>query len=80
MKYTPDGIGKMVRTSRKRLGLTQEELALAAGTGPRFVVDLEHGKPTCELGKTLLILNNLGIRMSLQMPLSSGDGDGTGQG
>ncbi len=34
----------------------------------RFVIDLERGKATCEIGKALTILNTLGIRMTLTPP------------
>ncbi len=65
MKYTPEKIGQMVRTVRKSIGVTQKELALTSGTGVRFIIDLEEGKPTCQLGKVLTVLNTLGVRMDL---------------
>ncbi|HXE31379.1 MAG TPA: type II toxin-antitoxin system Y4mF family antitoxin [Terriglobales bacterium] len=68
---TPRQIGHLIRTTRQRLGLTQAALALAAGTGLRFIVDLEKGKPTCELGKTLAILGNLGIHVALAPPATA---------
>jgi len=37
MKYTPQDIGKIVRETRKKLKVTQKDLALTSGTGPRFV-------------------------------------------
>ncbi|MGY3055672.1 y4mF family transcriptional regulator [Pedobacter sp. UYEF25] len=40
-----------VKGKRKQLGLTQEELALNAGVGLRFVRDLEQGKETLRLDK-----------------------------
>ena len=55
----------MVRESRKRLGVTQKDLALTSGTGLRFVIDLEKGKETCQIGKVLTVLNTLGIRIAL---------------
>lgn len=58
-------IGQAVRIARRSLGVTQRQVALAAGTGLRFVIDLEKGKPTCQLGKTLAILNTLGVEMAL---------------
>lgn len=58
-------IGQAVRIARRSLGVTQRQLAMAAGTGLRFVIDLEKGKPTCQLGKTLAILNTLGVEMAL---------------
>ncbi len=65
MKYTPTEIGALIRDTRKRLGVTQKDLALTAGTGLRFVIDLERGKETCELGKSLRILQTLGITLTL---------------
>ena len=43
--------GAAVASARKALGLTQRELALAINSGERFIVDLEAGKPTAQLGK-----------------------------
>ncbi len=68
MKYTATEIGALIRETRKRLGVTQKGLALTAGTGLRFVIDLEKGKETCELGKSLRILQTLGITMTLTPP------------
>jgi y4mF family transcriptional regulator len=68
VKYTPHDIGALVRDTRKRLGVTQKDLALTAGTGLRFVIDLERGKETCELGKSLRILQTLGIALTLTPP------------
>jgi y4mF family transcriptional regulator len=51
---------KRARTSQK---LTQSELAFATGTGVRFIVDLERGKPTCQLGLALRVASMLGINL-----------------
>ena len=58
-------IGQMVRRVRKRAGLRQDELAGAAGVGIRFIVDLEAGKPTLQVGKVLHVLDALGIVVAL---------------
>jgi HTH-type transcriptional regulator / antitoxin HipB len=58
---TADQIGMAVRTRRKQLKITQKELAMTCGTGLRFIVDLEKGKPTCQIGKTLQVLQALGL-------------------
>jgi HTH-type transcriptional regulator / antitoxin HipB len=55
-----------IKRVRKQLNVTQEQLALTAGTGLRFVIDLEKGKPTCQIGKALAVLETLGIRLTLQ--------------
>lgn len=65
---TPAQLGALVRQTRKTLGVTQEVLAMTAGTGLRFIIDLEKGKPTCELGKVLTVLNTLGITITLTLP------------
>jgi len=46
-----DSIRLFVKQKRKELKLTQEELALNAGVGLRFVRDLEQGKKTLRLDK-----------------------------
>jgi HTH-type transcriptional regulator / antitoxin HipB len=71
-RYTAKEIGEIVRRTRKSLGVTQENIALTSGTGLRFIVDLEHGKPTCQLEKTLTVLRTLGIRIELQLPTAKG--------
>ena len=68
MKYTPAQIGGMVRDTRKSMGVTQKNLALTSGTGLRFIIELEKGKETCELGKALRVLQTLGIRLTLTPP------------
>ena len=56
---TPAEIGEIVRSTRKAAGLRQDELAGAAGVGLRFIVDLEAGKPTAQIGKALQVLQVL---------------------
>ena len=65
---TPSDIAKIVRTARKAQGLRQDELAGAAGVGVRFIVDLEAGKPTAQLGKALQVLEALGCRFEIVPP------------
>jgi y4mF family transcriptional regulator len=74
VRYTVQEIGQMIRESRKRLSVTQKDLALTSGTGLRFVVDLEKGKETCQIGKVLIVLQTLGIRIALTPPAVSGTG------
>jgi HTH-type transcriptional regulator/antitoxin HipB len=66
MKYTPEKIGETVRAARKKLGVTQRDLALTSGTGLRFIIELEQGKPTCQIGKVLTVLHTLGIVVELK--------------
>ncbi len=54
-------LGRVIKTKRKVQGLTQEALAASSGVGIRFVRELEEGKPSCHLGKTLSVLKALGL-------------------
>jgi DNA-binding XRE family transcriptional regulator len=44
--------------------MRQDQLALVAGVGRRFVIDLEAGKPSCQLGRSLLVAEALGLKLS----------------
>jgi y4mF family transcriptional regulator len=68
MDQTPESIGRLIRSTRKALGVTQRDLAMTSGTGLRFIIDLEKGKPTCHLGKVLSVLHTLGIKIELVGP------------
>jgi HTH-type transcriptional regulator / antitoxin HipB len=71
---SPQQLGKAVRVARKHLGLAQPQLALAAGVGVRFIVDLEAGKPTVRLESVLRVIDALGGE--IQISGLSGGGDG----
>lgn len=62
---SPSELGIAVRKARKQLGLTQPQLALAAGVGVRFIVDLEAGKPTVRLQSVMNVIDSLGGRFLL---------------
>jgi transcriptional regulator with XRE-family HTH domain len=51
----------MIRGRRKALKLRQDQLALATGVGRRFLIELEAGKPSCQLGRSLLVAEALGL-------------------
>lgn len=71
MKYTPKQIGELVKSVRKQMGATQKDLAMTSGTGLRFIIELEQGKPTSQIGKVLTVLNTLGVTMSLTPPATT---------
>jgi y4mF family transcriptional regulator len=68
MKMTAKQIGELVKATRKSLAVTQKNLAMTSGTGLRFIIELEKGKPTCQLSKVLTVLNTLGVTMRLNPP------------
>ena len=57
--------GSLVRSRRKAMGMRQDQLALATGVGRRFVIDLEAGKPSCQLGRSLLVAKALGLDLAI---------------
>lgn len=58
-------LGAAVKMARKQLRLTQAQLALAAGVGVRFVVELEAGKPTLRFEPLLRVVDALGGRLTV---------------
>ncbi len=63
---TSEELGRLLRAERRAQGLTQEGLAMVAGTGTRFVGDLERGKPTCRVAETLRVIATLGLEVELR--------------
>lgn len=60
-------LGQAVRSQRKRLRLSQQDLSALAGCGPVFIYDLESGrKPTLRLDKLLDVLHVLGLQLTLE--------------
>lgn len=57
-------IGSMVRTTRTRLKINQQEFADLAGVGRRFISELEAGKPTLEFDRVLRVCAAAGIDVS----------------
>jgi HTH-type transcriptional regulator/antitoxin HipB len=63
---TAQQLGDALRAARKQLGLTQPQLALAAGVGVRFIVDLEAGKATVQLQQVLRVIDALGGELAIK--------------
>ena len=61
-------IGKLVQAERKRQGVTQLQLAGMAGTGIRFISDLENGKGTIQVQKLIKVLHTLGLGLFVFSP------------
>ncbi|MFT4184631.1 MAG: helix-turn-helix domain-containing protein [Rhizobium sp.] len=56
--------GGLIKGKRKELGWTQAELAIRSGTGERFIVELEAGKPSCQLEKALIVARAVGCEIA----------------
>ena len=57
-------LSPFIKYQRKKLGLTQEELASRAGVGIRFIRELEQGKETLQLDKVEQVLSLFGFRLT----------------
>jgi transcriptional regulator with XRE-family HTH domain len=79
--------GSLIRSRRQALAMSQDQLALATGVGRRFLIELEAGKATCHLGRSLVIAQALGLHAAqptsdeaslpaLDLPDIPGDDDG----
>ena len=53
-------IGAKIRSIRKAQGVSQETLAGLAGTGQRYISELERGKETARIREMLKVLEALG--------------------
>ena len=58
-------ISSQIKNRRKSLGFTQAECAAFCGIGVRFLSELENGKDSVHLGKTLQVLKMLGLTLRL---------------
>ena len=54
-------LGDAIRSRRKELNYTQGYISEITGLSISFLSDLENGKPTAEIGKTIEVINLLGL-------------------
>lgn len=62
-----ENVGMAIRAVRKVNGIRQDDVP---GVSHVFLRDLEKGKDTVQFGRVLKVLNELGIRMVLEVPPS----------
>lgn len=78
VKTTSD-IGSLIRARRTQLRWSQEELATRVGVSRLWLVQLEKGKPTAQIGLVLRTLKELGLALDASAP-SATDPRGTDAG
>jgi len=61
-------LGAAIRAERKRLKVTQKELAMTAGVGLRYLIELERGKPTARMEGAFKVLRALGLELMILGP------------
>lgn len=59
-------LAAVVRSLRRERGLTQAELARAAGVGREWLIHLEKGRPGLEVGLVMATLKALGVRLRIE--------------
>lgn len=59
-------LGAVVRDARERAGLTQVELARRARVSREWVVKVESGRTSPELGRVLDVLEHLGLALDVR--------------
>lgn len=59
-------LGEAIRIRRKELKYTQSYLADVTGFSASFLSDLENGKSTAEIGKTIQVINLLGLDLTVE--------------
>ena len=71
--FDESNVAALVRSLRQAQQLTQRQLAVRAGVGPRAVWDLERGKPTIRLDVVNRVLAVFGRRVTVaDAPVHSG--------
>ena len=63
---TTKDLGISAREAREKAHLTQATVAAFCRVGTRFISDLENGKPTVQVGKTLHVLGSLGMAVVIK--------------
>ncbi|KQV47002.1 hypothetical protein ASC95_26205 [Pelomonas sp. Root1217] len=61
-------LGEIIRSVRKASGIRIDDAAVMTGVSKQFASDVEHGKPTVEFGRVLLLLAELGIELRADIP------------
>lgn len=78
---TPAAIGAVIRARRRELKLGQAVLAARVGTTRQWLIAIEKGKATAELGLVLRTLNALQLILDIRAegeagaPMKSGPGE-----
>lgn len=65
-----ESVGVAIRAMRKASGIRQDDVP---GVSHVFLRDLEKGKDTVQFGRVLKVLDELGVRMVLEVPESQAD-------
>ena len=62
---TPVEFGQVIRDRRRRLKLSQADLARKVGVGRQWIVGIERGRSRAEFGLVLRTLSALGLSLTM---------------
>ena len=65
-------VGQIIYESRKRVKVTQQELAQRVGTNKSYISRVENGSVEPGAGMFLRILSALGLRFEVSQPMAFG--------
>lgn len=65
--HSVSDLGLALRATRKGSKVRLDDLAGIAGVSKQFVSDVEHGKPTVQLGLVLRLLNEMGLSLTVDI-------------
>ena len=71
MQITIDSVNDLalvIRSVRRASKVRLDDLAATTGVSKQFASDVEHGKPTVQLGLVLKMLAELGVPLRLDIP------------
>ncbi len=69
--HSVEDLGLVIRAVRKSSGVRQDDLASTVGVSKQFTADVERGKPTAQMGRVMLLLQELGIALNVDIPDSA---------
>ncbi len=58
--------GRAIKEQRKERGYTQQQISDITGLSVSFLSDLENGKQTCELEKSIQVANLCGLNLLIE--------------
>lgn len=69
-------ISEIIKTHRRKAGLSQIELAKFAGVGKTVIFDLEHGKESIRYDTLVKVLSVLNVNIRFESPLLAQTAEG----
>ena len=65
---SPEQVGALIRASRKAMHIRQDDAAGIIGVSENFLGKVERGGETVQWGKLFLVLQELGLNVSIEVP------------